>query len=191
MEDIREVLKDYPIIPACRTKDQFKDALESEARIIFVLEANISDYKEKINAAKDRGKYSFIHFDLIGGLAQDDDALEYLKQTADPTGIITTRKNLIAKAKKLEMNTIQRMFLIDTTSIASAINMARQTKPDAIEIMPGIAPKVIRAIKNRVDIPIITGGLMTEEAEIRMAIKAGAVAASLSKKKLWNYKYGD
>lgn len=188
MEDIRYILKDHPVIPACRTREQFANALESDAKVIFVLEANIVDYKDKIQAVKDRGKYAFIHFDLIGGLAQDDEALQYLKDTADPTGIITTRKNLITKGKKLGMNTIQRMFLIDTTSIASAINMARQTKPDAIEIMPGIAPKVIRAIHKRVDTPIITGGLMTEEAEIHMAMRAGAVAASLSRQSLWNYQ---
>lgn len=189
MENIRNVLRDHPVIPACRTREQFANALDSEAKVIFVLEANIVDYKEKIQAVQDRGKYAFIHFDLISGMAQDDAALEYLKETADPTGIITTRKNLIAKARKLGMNTIQRMFLIDTTSIASAINMARQTRPDAMEIMPGIAPKVIRAIKNRVDIPIITGGLITESAEIDMAIRAGAVGASLSKQRLWNYRY--
>lgn len=189
MEDILHILRDHPVIPACRTKEQFATALESSARVIFVLESNITDYKEKIQAVKDRGKYAFIHFDLIAGLAQDDEALEYLKETANPTGIITTRKNLVTKGKKLGLNTIQRMFLIDTTSIASAINMAKQTRPDAMEIMPGIAPKVIRAIKNRIDIPIITGGLITEEAEIDIAIRAGAVAASLSKQSLWNYRY--
>jgi len=188
VENIRHLLTDYPIIPACRTKEQFDDAVESQAKIIFILESDIYDFKEKISRVKDCGKYAFIQFDLIAGLAQDDNALEYVKDTADPTGIITTRKNLITKSKKLGMNTIQRMFLIDTISIASAINMARQTKTDAIEIMPGIAPKVIKAIKNRIDTPIITGGLMTEEIEIKMALKAGAVAASLSKKKLWEYK---
>lgn len=185
MENIKELLKNCPIIPACRTKEQFQDALESPASMIFILESNIYDFEEKIKRVKEVGKYPFIHFDLISGLAQDDSALEYVKDKADPTGIITTRKNLIVKSKKLDMNTIQRMFLIDTTSIASAINMARQTRPDAIEILPGIAPKVIRAIKNRIDTPIITGGLMTEEFEITMALKSGAEAASLSKKKFW------
>lgn len=186
--DLCQLLREHPVIPACRTKEQFANALLSEAKVIFVLESDITDYKSKIQAVKDHGKVPFIHVDLIGGLAQDDTALEYLKETAHPAGIITTRKNLVAKGKKLGLQTIQRMFLIDTTSIASAINMAKQTRPDAIEIMPGIAPKVIRAIKNRVDTPIITGGLITEEMEIRMAMKAGAVGVSLSKQVFWNYR---
>lgn len=186
---IKELLNGCPVIPACRTKEQFEEALKSKAKIIFILEADIYDFKEKIENAKAAGKHPFIHFDLISGLAQDDSALEYVKDVANPTGIITTRKNLITKGKKLGMLTIQRMFLIDTTSISSAINMAKQTKPDAIEILPGIAPKVIRAIKNRIDIPIITGGLITDESEIRMALRAGAVAASLSKKALWEADY--
>jgi glycerol uptake operon antiterminator len=185
--NICEILSRNPIIPACRSDQQLQDALSSDdVNTIFILESTIYDFKEKIEAIKSAGKYAFIHFDLINGLSQDNRALEYLVDTSHPQGIITTRKNLITTGKKLGLYTIQRMFLIDTTSITSAINMAKNTKPDAIEILPGIAPKVIRAIKSKIDTPIITGGLITNAIEITNALKAGAVGVSVSKKSLWS-----
>ena len=186
MYNICEILSQHPIIPACRSDQQLQDALLSgHINTVFILESTIYDFKEKIEAVKAAGKYAFIHFDLINGLSQDNRALEYLVDTSHPQGIITTRKNLITMGKKLGLYTIQRMFLIDTTSIISAINMAKNTKPDAVEILPGIAPKVIRAIKSKIDTPIITGGLITNEIEIVNALKAGAVGVSVSKKSLW------
>ncbi|MFZ7131523.1 MAG: glycerol-3-phosphate responsive antiterminator [Eubacteriales bacterium] len=183
--NIRELLSASPIIPACRSDQQFTAALQSHVGIIFILESSVYDFSEKVEAIKEVGKKAFIHFDLINGLSQDTSALEYVVDTCSPHGIITTRKNLIAAGKKLGLYTIQRMFLIDTTSIISAINMAKQTKPDAIEILPGIVPKVIRAIKNKIDVPIITGGLITHELEVSSAFKAGATGISVSKKELW------
>ncbi|MFZ7120902.1 MAG: glycerol-3-phosphate responsive antiterminator [Eubacteriaceae bacterium] len=185
MMNIKELLMDSPIIPACRSEEQFADSLSSNAKVIFVLESNINNFKERVNAIKSSNKYAFVHFDLISGFSQDNEALKYVVDICQPHGIITTRKNLINCGKKLGLYTIQRMFLIDTTSISSAINMARQTKPDAIEILPGIAPKVIMAMKNKIDIPIITGGLITNKKEINNALKAGAVGVSVSKKAMW------
>ncbi|WP_207706928.1 glycerol-3-phosphate responsive antiterminator [Alkalibaculum sporogenes] len=186
MESISNLLSKSPIIPACRSDKQLEDALCSEVNVIFLLESNISNFKEKIEAIKAVNKYAFVHFDLINGLSQDNSALEYLVDQCHPHGIITTRKNLIMTGKKLGLYTIQRMFLIDTTSITSAISMAKNTKPDAIEILPGIAPKVIRAIKNKIETPIITGGLITNSVEIVNALKAGAVGVSVSRQSLWS-----
>lgn len=183
--NIHELLLNSPIIPACRSEEQLENALISDVNMLFVLESNIYDFKDKIESIKKANKKAFIHFDLINGISQDTSALEYIVDVCKPDGIITTRKNLINAGKKLKIFTIQRMFLIDTTSIISAINMAKQTKPHAIEILPGVAPKVIRAIYNNIDIPIITGGLITTKGEIQNAFKAGAMSVSVSKKELW------
>lgn len=183
--EISDILAKSPVIPACRSDEQLMSAIDSQVEIIFILESNVYDFGKKVMAIKNSGKKAFVHFDLINGLSQDNSALEYVVDTCEPHGIITTRKNLITAGKKLGVYTIQRMFLIDTTSIVSAINMARQTKPDAIEILPGILPKVIRAIHKQIDTPIITGGLVTHETEIANAFKAGAMGVSVSKKELW------
>jgi len=57
-------------------------------------------------------------------------------------------------------------------------------KPDLIEIMPGIAEKVIR--KFSLDkTPIIAGGLVESKAETMAVLSAGASAVSTGKKELW------
>jgi glycerol uptake operon antiterminator len=54
-----------------------------------------------------------------------------------------------------------------------------------IEIMPGVVPKALKILKQRLDIPIISGGLIDTKEEIIEALNAGAIAVSTSNKDLW------
>jgi len=55
-----------------------------------------------------------------------------------------------------------------------------------IEIMPGVLQKVIRNICKGVNIPVIAGGLVETEEEVRSAIDSGAAAISTGAEELWN-----
>lgn len=39
---------------------------------------------------------------------------------------------------------IQRIFLIDRNAVVKGIRVVEQSAPDAVEIMPGVMPRVIR-----------------------------------------------
>ncbi len=81
--------------------------------------------------------------------------------------------------------TVQRFFIIDSHSTDTTIETAKNTKPDMIEIMPGIATKVISKLKETITVPIIAGGLIETKAEVETAVKCGATAVSTSNVKLW------
>ena len=66
-------------------------------------------------------------------------------------------------------------------SIAETIE---NTKPDMIEIMPGVIPKALRLLADR-DIPVIAGGLIETKSEITAALGSGAIAVSTGKRELW------
>ena len=50
---------------------------------------------------------------------------------------------------------IQRTFLIDSSAINKSMSMIASSKPDAIEVLPGVIPKVIEDLCGRTDLPII------------------------------------
>ena len=81
--------------------------------------------------------------------------------------------------------TIQRTFLMDSASLSSGIKLMRGNPPDMVELLPGLVPKAIRQVRERLDIPVIAGGMVTEADEVEDALSAGALAVSTSDKILW------
>ncbi|MNI99461.1 Glycerol-3-phosphate responsive antiterminator [compost metagenome] len=65
------------------------------------------------------------------------------------------------------------------------MNAIRQNQPDAIEVMPGLIPRVIRELRQELDTPIIAGGLIKHPEEVEAALNAGALAVSAGNKGLW------
>jgi glycerol uptake operon antiterminator len=52
--------------------------------------------------------------------------------------------------------------------------------------MPGIASKIIGRLKDRINVPVIAGGLISTKDDIIDSLSEGAVAVSTSCKDLWN-----
>jgi glycerol uptake operon antiterminator len=55
---------------------------------------------------------------------------------------------------------------------------------DAIEILPGVMPKIINKIAAISKIPIIAGGLISDKEDVRLALEAGAISVSASSTEL-------
>lgn len=175
-----------PIIAAVRNPKDIYDAVESEAEVIFLLGGNIYNLKKMVDFISQSGKHVFVHLDLLKGYAQDNYFIKYLKEEINPTGVISTRNSLVAKAKQEGLMTVQRLFLLDSSAMDTTIQSARKIKPDAVEVLPGLVPKIIHRVKDELAIPIITGGFIETEEEVQSCINAGAIAASTSHKPLWN-----
>lgn len=78
--------------------------------------------------------------------------------------------------------------MVDSQALSTGVGAVRTSNPDALEIMPGVVPKVIAEACTRVSIPIIAGGLISTASEIDEVLSAGAKAVSLSKEELWDYR---
>ena len=77
---------------------------------------------------------------------------------------------------------------MDSHSVDTAVDSIKIAKPDIVEIMPGVVDKKIREFADRVDTPILAGGLIEFEEEVDRALDAGAKAVSTANQKLWEYK---
>ncbi len=57
--------------------------------------------------------------------------------------------------------------------------------PDCIEILPGCMPKVLGWVAQKIDLPIIAGGLVCDEDDALTALKAGAIAVATTNHDVW------
>ena len=175
------------IIAAVHNMDEFEEALKSNVQMIFALSTNIMNIGTYVAKAHEMEKLLFVHVDMTNGITKDSYGMGYIANTG-VDGIISTRTNMIRLAKERGLKTVQRLFLIDAQSIKTSIESAKMHKPDFIEIMPGVVPKSVVRFKESLTIPIITGGLIETEDEIKAVIEVGAAAISTSKQELWNYR---
>ncbi len=173
------------IIAAVRNREELLSAIASRVEIIFMLTPNILELSDQVSAVHGAGKRLFIHLDLAEGIGKDEYGIRFAKdQGVD--GIISTRTNVIKTAKREGLFTVQRFFVVDSQSVSTAIDSAKSSKADMIEIMPGTVTKVIGRLKEELNTPIVAGGLIETAEEIDAAISSGAVAISTGKREFWS-----
>ena len=187
-EVFAEKMKKNPIIIGVKDLSNLDEAISSDCEIIFLLCGSIFNLKEITQKVKDAGKLVFIHIDLVDGFSKDATALNYINKEIKPDGIISTKNSQLKVAKNLGLLTVQRVFVIDSLSIETAIKASQIIGPDAIEIMPGIMPRITKQLSSSLEVPVIVGGLISEEDEIENALSSGALGVSTSSKALWGYK---
>ena len=172
------------IIAAVRNGDELMCAVESGVGMIFHLSPDIMSLEGDVDKVHSAGKKIFIHIDLAEGIGKDKLGLEYSKRCG-VDGIISTRNNMIRFARESGLFTVQRFFIVDSHSIDTTVESLKMSKPDMIEIMPGVAPKIIRQIKEKINITVIAGGLIETKNEVSEALNNGANAISTGKVELW------
>ncbi|MGG7222579.1 glycerol uptake operon antiterminator GlpP [Bacillus sp. ATD] len=174
-----------PILPAIRNMKQFDEFLNSSFSYGVILDIHLGQLKGVIREAQKHGKNMMVHVDLIQGIKHDEYGAEFICQDIKPAGIISTRSNVIVKAKQKKIYAIQRLFLLDTSAMEKSMEFIGKHKPDFIEVLPGIVPSLIQEIKEKTGIPIFAGGFIRTEEDVEQALKAGAVAVTTSNTKLW------
>lgn len=177
--------KDQKILPAVRKIKDLEKLLTSSYEYIFILDIHIGQLKSVVSLAKQHCKKVFLHVDLIHGLQSDGYAVEYLCQEFKPYGLLSTKANVILKAKQKGVVAIQRIFLIDSSAMEKSIALLEKTKPDYIEVLPGALTNVIAEVKERTGIPILAGGFIRTTEDVKSALEAGATAITTSYKELW------
>ncbi len=174
-----------PVIAAVQNEEDLEIAINSQVTTIFLLCADIFNAKSLVDKIKTAGKSALIHIDFLEGIGKDAKAIDYIIEVIRPDGVISTKSSHIKIAKEKGMFTIQRFFLIDNKSYEMTKQSVKSRQPDMIEIMPGVMPGVINRMIKELSIPVIAGGLIDSKQDIMEILKAGAIGASTSKKKLW------
>ncbi|WP_320046108.1 glycerol-3-phosphate responsive antiterminator [uncultured Ilyobacter sp.] len=184
-ENITNLFSDNIVIPSIKDANGLEKALRTEHKVVFVLYGDLLNIGEIIKKLKDKGKIVFVNLDLLVGFSSKEIIIPYLKKYTELDGILSSKASLVKESKKHGLISIHRFFLIDSFSYQNMYKQLKISKPDILEILPGW-DKVVSWTKKKVDIPIISGGLVCKDDMVRQSIKAGAVAVSTTNIKLWN-----
>ena len=181
----RIILEDCPVIAAVKDETGLKECLYSESQIIFLLFGDICSVGRYVEIAKSAGKMVFVHMDLINGLGNKEVAVDFMREHTGVDGIISTKPQLVKRAKELGLFGFLRIFVIDSMAFGNIEKQCASLVPDAVEILPGLMPKIIKKLCSTVNVPIIAGGLISDKEDVMNALNAGAVAISVTNQRVW------
>ncbi len=173
------------ILPAIRSMKDMEKFFKMDYDRCVLLDTHIGHLQGILEQIKKHDKEVMLHIDLIKGLSNDEAAVEYVIQQYKPHGIISTKSKIIRRAKKLNTLTILRVFILDSTALSRSIELIKQSDPDLVEVLPGVATKVIKEISDQTGKRIIAGGLINTKEEIELAIESGAQYITSSDTSIW------
>lgn len=182
---IHNLFEDCPIITAVKDEGGLIRCLESDSRIVFLLFGDICNISSLVERVKSSGRIVMVHLDLISGISNKEISVDFIRLSTQADGIITTKPALIKRAKELDLFTVFRVFVIDSLAFQNIERQTSTVKPDMLEILPGVMPKVIQKICRITCIPIIAGGLIQDKEDVMNALAAGAISISTTDETVW------
>lgn len=181
----QEAIEDSPIIAAVKNDTELKKCLCCDSRVIFILYGDICNIADIVDTVKSAEKIAMVHLDLISGLSAKEIAVDFIKKCTKADGIISTKPQLIKHAKELSLYTVMRFFVIDSMAYDNIEKQLCSVRPDFIEILPALMPKVVSRICKLSPVPVITGGLVTDKDDVMQMIQAGAISISSTNEQVW------
>ena len=178
-KEFKEAIEDSPIIAAIKDDEGLKKCLTSESRVIFILYGDICNIPDIVETVKSSGKIAMVHIDLIAGLSSKEIAVDFIQKYTKADGIITTKPALIKRAKELGL------YVIDSMAYSNIEHQLRTAKPDLIEVLPALMPKVLAKVCKLSTVPVIAGGLVSDKEDVMALLQAGVVSISSTNEKIW------
>ena len=181
-----DLIEANPVIAAVKDMEGLTESCQREdIKVVFVLFGDICNIGAVVGKIKDADKVAMVHIDLITGLSGKEVAVDFIKEQTRADGIISTRPGLIKRARDLGLYTTLRVFVLDSMALENIEKQMSVARPDMIEILPGLMPKVIRRVCKTVKVPVIAGGLISDKEDVMAALGAGAISVSSTNPQVW------
>lgn len=181
-----ELFEASPVIAAVKDSEGLRLCCGMEKiKMVFTLFGDICNIGTIIEETKRAGKLAMVHVDLITGLSGKEVAVDFIRENTRADGIISTKPSLIRRARERSLYSALRVFALDSMALENLAGQAAAARPDVIEILPGLMPKVIRRVCGMVHVPVIAGGLISEKEDVMAALSAGAISVSATNPRVW------
>ncbi|MBR2567663.1 MAG: glycerol-3-phosphate responsive antiterminator [Paenibacillus sp.] len=186
---LHHLFSPFTVIAAVKTELDMARAERMGVRNIFLVRSSLSELKAYSKQVEKNGMRLFVYFDMIRGLSQDKEAVQFLLNEVQVCGLVSNKAHVVKEAKRLGVYGILTMFLLDSYSLELSGKVINDLQPDAINIAPGNLPKNVRELSEQYDVPIIASGLITLPEEVGKLYEAGACAVSTSQSELWSIEW--
>jgi glycerol uptake operon antiterminator len=185
-DQFKQKLVKQVVVPSARSMEELENVIEnSKHELIMVKFGNVNTLPGIMRYLKANRRKVMLHQDSLRGVARDHQGLEFLANL-QVDYLITTKPQLVKGIRKLGMQPILCLFLIDSDALRTGLRSIGDMAPDAVIVMPSSVPKrAVLEIKRKARVPVIGGGMAFDEEAIQDARKNGFHAVAASKDNLW------
>jgi glycerol uptake operon antiterminator len=177
----------YKVIPVVENRVQFTQLLEhSRGRAILLRHCNLFDFVTLMEVVQQRGYTVFVNVDHMDGIYPDAVGLSYLIKHLHITGIVSNHPKILSLGKSVGLETIQRIFAVDSTGLETAVESVDTSYIDMLDLSPALViPSLPTDLLRYLPLPFIGSGLISTSRQVGEILRAGAVAVTAAKPELW------
>ena len=180
------LLKRSKTIPAVETRMQFTRVFASPHILAVLLRhCTLFEFKALLEQAHRRQLAVYVNADHMHGIHADAAGLHYLADRFHIAGVVSNHPKILALAKSFGLETIQRIFAVDSTGLEIALESIDSDDTDLLEISPALViPHVIPRLSGPLPLPFIGSGLIQATQQIQAILRADA-AGVVERSALW------
>ncbi len=172
-------------IPIIENRIQLARALDvSQVDSILLRHCNLLEFTTMLEQAYERELAIYVNVDHIDGIHPDIAGLRYLAHQLHITGIISSNPRILTLAKSFDLETIQRIFAVDSTGLEAALESVDSHQVDLLDISPALViPYVVS--HTTLPLPFIGSGLITTFQQVQAVLRAGALRVAVARPELY------
>lgn len=176
------------VIPILESRLQLAQMLEqSRGRALLLRHCNLFELGPLLNKAQQRGYSIYVNIDHIDGINADAAGLHYLAEHLHIIGIISHHPKILAQGKEVGLETIQRIFAVDSTGLETALESVDTHSVDILDISPALViPYIGASLPTALPLPFIGSGLITTQEQIQAILHSGALSVTVWRPELWS-----
>lgn len=175
-------------IPAIESRAQFLRIFETpKVRAIVLRHCNIFELTGLLERTQQRKIASYVNVDHIDGIHADSAGLRYLAERLHINGIISNHPRVLTLGKALGLETVQRIFALDSTGLETALSSIDVETVDLLDISPALViPHITEQLQIPLPLPFIASGLLLNTNHVHAVLHAGAQAVIVAREQLWH-----
>ncbi len=173
------------VIPLIENRTQLLRVLDTHnTNAIFLRHCNLFELAGPLEQVQRRDIATYVSIDHTDGIHADNAGLQYLTHTLHIDGIVSSHPRTLAQGKALGLETIQRIFALDSTGIEAALESVDTSFVDILDIAPALAvPHITSRLQG--SRPFIASGLVQTTQQMHTVLHAGAIAVVVTRDTLW------
>ena len=173
------------IIPVIENRTDLLRTLNApQISTIMLRHCNLLDLKPILDHAFDRDLSVYVYVDHIDGIHPDSAGLRFLSQQLHIAGIVSSNPRILALGNGFELETIQRLFAVDSTGLDTALKSVDSNNVDLLDISPALViPYVVS--HTVLPLPFIGSGLISTFQQVQSVLRAGAIRVTTVRSELY------
>jgi glycerol uptake operon antiterminator len=172
-------------IPVIENRMLFSRALDaSQITTVLLRHCNLFELRPMLDHAFEREVAVYVNVDHIEGIHPDTAGLRYLAHQLHIAGIVSSNPRILAQSKSFDLETIQRIFAVDSTGLEAALESVDSHQVDLLDISPALViPYVVS--QTPLPLPFMGSGLISTFQQVQAVLRAGALHVAVARPELW------